>query len=409
MYLKNTELADKNKQKTKEILYEFFDKIYDKNYNDSEMNYFYDLVTLNAITFQDIEEIDRHINSGKTTFKLEETPTATPYSINTKTNNSVLDIYRELPPGIKTFCEQAKEFILSREECKGCELFGKPTVIMDTNVLDAEEVDIAFIGLNPGTEEVEIGKPFVGKAGKILREQMALLPNNIKWVIYNVILCHTRNESEIKQPDDVKARCRPLVEIIMQTFPAKVYVPMGAKAFDWFGLKGTVGSLAGKVFTNNNITIVPIIHPSSANYNPENLSKFKSNFQTILNLFKSNQPVSVTNNTQPTITQPARADNKSEIAVPDNDKFITKITPDLTFFDVREINNKILKIYINKDGQKRYLLTDYNVNFFIKNASWKECDQITSQVDGIVTVSGRDKYNVIKKVRDKLNSLKGAE
>jgi len=124
MYLKNTELADKNKQKTKEILYEFFDKIYDKNYNDSEMNYFYDLVTLNAITFQDIEEIDRHINSGKTTFKLEETPTATPYSINTKTNNSVLDIYRELPPGIKTFCEQAKEFILSREECKGCELFG---------------------------------------------------------------------------------------------------------------------------------------------------------------------------------------------------------------------------------------------------------------------------------------------
>jgi len=409
MYLKNTELADKNKQKTKEILYEFFNKIYDKNYNDSEMNYFYDLVTLNAITFQDIEEIDRHINSGKTTFKLEETPTATPYSINTKTNNSVLDIYRELPPGIKTFCEQAKEFILSREECKGCELFGKPTVIMDTNVLDAEEVDIAFIGLNPGTEEVEIGKPFVGKAGKILREQMALLPNNIKWVIYNVILCHTRNESEIKQPDDVKARCRPLVEIIMQTFPAKVYVPMGAKAFDWFGLKGTVGSLAGKVFTNNNITIVPIIHPSSANYNPENLSKFKSNFQTILNLFKSNQPVSVTNNTQPTITQPARADNKSEIAVPDNDKFITKITPDLTFFDVREINNKILKIYINKDGQKRYLLTDYNVNFFIKNASWKECDQITSQVDGIVTVSGRDKYNVIKKVRDKLNSLKGAE
>jgi len=40
MYLKNTELADKNKQKIKEILYEFFDKIYDKNYNDSEMNYF---------------------------------------------------------------------------------------------------------------------------------------------------------------------------------------------------------------------------------------------------------------------------------------------------------------------------------------------------------------------------------
>lgn len=403
MYLKNTELADKNKQKIKEILYEFFDKIYDKNYNDSEMNYFYDLVTLNSITFQDIEEIDKHINSGKTTFKLEEVSSAT---ISSKINSEVLDIYRELPPGIKTFCEQAKEFILSREECKGCELFGKPTVIMDTNVSDAEEVDIAFIGLNPGTEEVEIGKPFVGKAGKILRERMTLLPNNIKWVIYNIILCHTRNENEIKHPDDVKTRCRPLIEIIMQTFPAKIYVPMGAKAFEWFGLKGTVGSLAGKVFTNNNITIIPIIHPSSANYNPENLSKFKNNFQSILNLFKTNQPVSIIN-TQSTVTQPARSNNKTEIVIPDNDKFINQVTPDLTFFDVREINNKILKIYINKDGQKRYLLTDYNINFFVKNANWRECNQITSQVDNVVTISGKDKYNVIKKIRDKLNNLKG--
>jgi len=45
-------------------------------------------------------------------------------TISSKINSEVLDIYRELPPGIKTFCEQAKEFILSREECKGCELFG---------------------------------------------------------------------------------------------------------------------------------------------------------------------------------------------------------------------------------------------------------------------------------------------
>jgi len=165
MYLKNTELSDKNKQKIKELLYEFFDKIFDKNYNDSEMNYFYDLVNLNVITFKDIEDIDRYINGGLSTLKLEEwTTTASPTS--PKVNTGVLDIYKELPPGIKTFCNEAKEFILTREECKGCELFGKPTVIMDTNVIDSEEVDITFIGLNPGTEEVEIGKPFVGKAGK---------------------------------------------------------------------------------------------------------------------------------------------------------------------------------------------------------------------------------------------------
>lgn len=409
MYLKNTELSDRNKQKIKELLYEFFDKIFDKNYNDSEMNYFYDLVNLNVITFKNIEDIDKHINSGKSTLKLEEV-TATTSPTSPKVNAGVLDIYKELPSGIKTFCNEAKEFILAREECKGCELFGKPTVIMDTNVTDSEEVDIAFIGLNPGTDEVEIGKPFVGKAGKILRERMSLLPNNVKWAIYNVILCHTKNENEIKNPDDVKARCKPLVEIIMQTFPSKIYVPLGAKAFDWFGLKGSVASLAGKVFTNNNMTIVPVMHPSAANYNPENLAKFKSNFQSVLNLFNQ-EPVKAPEVAMPQPPVKKSSKNyttKEDLTVPmDNDKFINKVTPDLTFFDVREINNKILKIYIDKNGQKKYLITDYELNFFLKNANWKQCDQITDGIDAVVTFPGRDKYSVIKKIRDRLNNLKG--
>ncbi len=401
LYLKNTELSDKNKQKIKELLFEYFDKKFDKTYNDSEMNYFYDLVNLNAITFQDIETIDKHINNNKVTIKLEN---VTPTNIvdSPKINSQVLDIYRELPSGIKTFCEQAKQFILSRDECKGCELFGKPSVILDTNVSDGEEVDIAFIGLNPGTEEVEIGKPFVGKAGKILRERMSQLPGNIKWVIYNVILCHTRNENEIKKPDDVKARCRPLIESIMQTFPARVYVPLGAKAFDWFGLKGSVTNLAGKVFTNNNITIVPVMHPSAANYNPENLEKFKNNFQSVLNLFKPvEEPVPQT----PAIPKVVQQKSNPDIAT-NSDKFITQIMPDLTFFDVREVDNKILKIYIDQNGQKKYMLVDYSLSFYLKNSPWQECDQITDKVDAVVTFNGKEKYQIMKKIRDKLNNLK---
>ena len=244
LYLKNTELADKNKQKIKEILYDYFDKLFDKTYDDSELNYFYDLVNLNVITYQDIEQIDKHLNGDKSSFKLETSSQITQKI----TNSQTLDIYRELSDDIKNFCNQAKQFILSRDECKKCELFGKPTVILDTNMETGGEVDIAFIGLNPGTEEVEIGKPFVGKSGKILRERMSLLPSDVKWIIYNVILCHTKNENEIKNPEDVKTRCKDLVNAIAQTFPAKIHVPLGAKAFDWFGLKGTVGSLSGKIF-----------------------------------------------------------------------------------------------------------------------------------------------------------------
>jgi len=74
---------------------------------------------------------------------------------------------------------------------------------------------------------------------------------------------------------------------------------------------------------------------------------------------------------------------------------------------VREINNKILKIYIDKNGQKKYLITDYELNFFLKNANWKQCDQITDGIDAVVTFPGRDKYSIVNKIRDRLNKLKG--
>lgn len=405
LYLKNMELADKNKNKIIELFDEYFTRLYDKDYNKTELNFLYDLVILNVITMDDIDKIDKHLN-GKSSIKLEEiTAISSPNS--PKINNFVLDIYRELPIGIKEYCDQAKQFILSRPECKGCELFGKPTVIMDTNMEDSGEVDIIFFGLNPGTEECEIGKPFVGKAGKILRERMALIPAHLKWVITNVILCHTKNENDIKKPDDVKARCRDLVEVIRQTFPAKIIVPLGAKATDWFGIKGTMGNVSGKVFTSNNQNIIPIIHPSSANYNADNLSKFKKDFQSILNMFKSEEssvPVSTTISV-PEVKQKIKYE---EVIQTTGDKFITEVTPDLTFFDVREINDKILKIYIDQNGQKKYMVNDYKLHFYLKNASWKDCNQIADKVDAIVEITGREKGMAIKKIRDKLNQMKAA-
>ncbi len=398
LYLKNTDLADKNKQKIKDLLSEYFDKLFDKTYNEYELNFFYDLVNLNAISFENLEKIDKHINSGKSTISLDDSSPM----VNVKINNFVLDIYRELSPGIKSFCDQAKEYVFSRPECKGCELYGKPTIILDTNMEDGGEVDLIFFGLNPGIDEVEVGKPFVGKAGKILRERMSLLPTHIKWVITNIILCHTRNENEIKNPEDTKNRCRELVEGIRQTFPAKIIVPLGAKASDWFGLKGGMSNLSGKIFTTNDQTIIPIIHPSAANYNPENLTKFKKDFETIL---KSLKPQSETAAPVTTIHTP-EIKQTTEITIPTGNKFITEVTPDLTFFDVREINNQILMIYIDQSGQKKYQLIDHKLHFYIKNANWRNCDQITEQVDGVVTISGREKGMATKLMRDKLNDLK---
>ena len=405
-YLKNTELADKNKTKIKDLFGEYFGKVYDKEYNDLELNFFYDLVTVNHISFEQIESIDKHINSGKSTITLEET-VALPNS--PKINNFVLDVYRELAPSMKDACNGTKEFILSRPECKGCELFGKPTVVLDTNMEEFGEVDVIFFGLNPKTEDTEIGKPFSSKDGKVLRERMSLFPTHIKWVITNVILCHTKNESEIKNLEDVKKRCHDLVDGIRQAFPAKIIVPLGAKAADWFGLKGGMVNLSGKVFTNQNQTFVPVIHPSSANYNADNLTTFKKDFGTILNLLKpteSQAPVQTTMPSAPSVEKKKSTPRYDEPLPTSGGKFISQVTPDLTFFDVREVNDQILTIYIDQKGQKKYKVDDYKLHFYLKNAGWRNCDQIAENMDGIVEITGREKHQAIKLIRDRLNTLK---
>ena len=45
-------------------------------------------------------------------------------------------------------------------------------VVLDTNAEEFGEVDLMFIALNPGADEVIYNKPLVGKAGIKQREKM---------------------------------------------------------------------------------------------------------------------------------------------------------------------------------------------------------------------------------------------
>lgn len=405
-YLKSNDLVDKNKSKIKDLFHEYFDKLYDKHYNELELNFYYDLINIGKISAEEIIEIDKHLNSGKQSINLEIeslAPAATPLSIE---NYSVLDMTRTLPKSIQDFCDDIKVQALKRPECQKCELFGKPVVVLDTNCNNFEEVDLAFIGLNPGTEETKANRPFVGKSGKLLRDFMSKLPQNVKWLITNIILCHTRNEKDIKNPEDCMLNCTVLIGQIFKKFKAKNFIPMGAKAATYFGIKESITAASGKKYENSVCSIIPLIHPSSAaNYGQ--LDKFTESFKTIYNLYKTEpikQTVQYDLSAFKNIDQ-VKQSTSSTINLADN-KIITELTPDLTFFDVREVNDKIIKIFIDQNGQKKYLIEDYITRFYVKSDSWKDCNQITNSVDCYVNVSGKDKQFVTNKIRQKFNQIK---
>lgn len=403
-YIKSDDLADKNKIKIKNLLNDFFSKLYDKNYNEQELNFFYDLFNLGFITVQDITEIDLHLNSNKTTVELDQFQIYQKQPQNVETNTIALDIYRTLSEDISKYCDEIKMKILNRKECQQCELFGKPTVVLDTNMNDFGEIDIMFIGLNPGKDEVTLNKPFVGKSGIPFREKLSKLPANVKWMITNVILCHTRNEKEIKNPENVIANCQDLLVEIVSKFPAKYYVPLGAKAAKSMGLDQGITSISGKKFTNENLTIIPIIHPSNA-VNYGQMDKFNESFETIYELFREKSTSKPATIQQKNLTTKS-ADVQEIKLTQNNSRFITEVTDDLTLFDIREINNKIIKIFIDKNFNKKYLIEDYVFSFYIHSDKWNTCSQIIDNVDFKVNIPGALKPIATKKIRDKLNQIK---
>lgn len=173
-----------------------------------------------------------------------------------------------ISPEIERFAGAVAASVATRDQCRECPLRGAPHVVLDANRAEPGPVDVAFVGLNPGRREVEQGRPFVGPAGQILRSRLAgngdaRLPENARWLITNVILGHTPNETAIPKPGEVLARCRGLVESILDAFPARLTVAVGLKPVRWFGIEEAMEAANGRVFQTLRGPVLPLVHPAA--------------------------------------------------------------------------------------------------------------------------------------------------
>jgi len=108
---------------------------------------------------------------------------------------------------------------------------------------------VMLVGQNPGAEEDETGRPFVGRAGKFLTKVLA--DNGIKRedVFITNIVKHTSPQNRKPFTDEVAA-CLPYLKIQISVIKPKMIVLLGASAKDTPRLEG--------------IEYVEVIHPSAA-------------------------------------------------------------------------------------------------------------------------------------------------
>ena len=131
--------------------------------------------------------------------------------------------------------------------CKKCRLWqGAKNGVPGEGPLNAK---VMLVGQNPGADEDETGRPFVGRAGKFLTKVLA--ENGIKRedVFITNIVKHISPQNRKPYADEVAA-CLPYLNTQISVIKPKIIVLLGASAKDTPRLEG--------------IEYMQVIHPSAA-------------------------------------------------------------------------------------------------------------------------------------------------
>lgn len=127
---------------------------------------------------------------------------------------------------------------------------------------------IAFVGEAPGFNEDKLGRPFVGRAGKILDEMLKSISLRREDVWIGNIIKHRPPENRDPMADEVRA-CSPYLEAQLKAINPKIIVTLGRFAMEFFDKDGKISRDHGVAKNISNRIIYPLYHPAAALRNPE--------------------------------------------------------------------------------------------------------------------------------------------
>jgi uracil-DNA glycosylase len=108
---------------------------------------------------------------------------------------------------------------------------------------------VMFVGQNPGADEDESGRPFVGRAGKYLTKTLAEFGIKREEIYITNIVKHVSPKNRKPFPDEVAA-CLPYLTAQINVIKPKIIVLLGASAKETPRIEG--------------VEYFQVMHPSAA-------------------------------------------------------------------------------------------------------------------------------------------------
>ena len=129
--------------------------------------------------------------------------------------------------------------------------------------------DLMFVGEGPGADEDEQGRPFVGRAGRLLDQILAAaeMPRDTVYIT-NIVKSRPPN-NRAPQQDEIKA-CWPYLEAEIHYVQPKVIVALGnVPTKKLLGTESGITKVRGRFFDyRDGIQVFPMFHPSYLLRNP---------------------------------------------------------------------------------------------------------------------------------------------
>lgn len=172
------------------------------------------------------------------------------------------------------------------KDWKGCELAKAANPVLGEGDPHAK---VMFIGEAPGQKEDELGRPFVGPAGKFLDELLESIGFKREDVYISNVVKYRPPSNRDPTPEE-KEQCMPWVKMEIALIKPKVIVPLGRHALGHFFTKLSITNAHGKPqkLTHSNDSgqadetwAFPIYHPAAALHNPNLKQALYDDFQAL--------------------------------------------------------------------------------------------------------------------------------
>jgi DNA polymerase len=162
--------------------------------------------------------------------------------------------------------------------CTKCRL-GKTA----TNAVPGEgnsEAELVLIGEAPGETEDLTGRPFVGRAGRLLETLLAKIGYKREDVWIGNIIKHRPPLNRDPLPDEILA-CQPYLTEQLRLMAPKLVVTLGRFALSYFYTDGKISRDRGSVITTAKYAVFPVYHPAAALRSPQMATALEADFLKI--------------------------------------------------------------------------------------------------------------------------------